>query len=82
MNQPHQPPSVEAWSAFVARSSGPLEGVVSAVVPFGAFVRFDEGVDGLIPIAEVTQVINVGDRVAVRVLELDPENRRVSLRQI
>ena len=35
MNQTHEPPSAEAWQAFVARSDGARDGVVSATVPFG-----------------------------------------------
>lgn len=81
MNQTHQPPSAEAWQTFVARSDGILDGIVSAVVPFGAFVRFDEGVDGLLPDAEATRQFSTGDRVTVRVLAVDPDNRRVSLQQ-
>ena len=79
MNQSHQPPSAEAWAAFVERSTSPLEGVVSAVVPFGAFVRFAEGVDGLLPTGQWGRSPQVGDRLRVRVLELDAERRRVSL---
>jgi len=79
MNQAHQPPSAEAWQAFVARSDGELDGIVSAVVPFGAFVRFDEGVDGLLPDVSSTRDLNPGDHVTVRVLAVDPANRRVSL---
>ena len=82
MNQTHQPPSAEAWQAFVARSDGTLDGVVSAIVPFGAFVRFDEGVDGLLPTAESKHQLNTGDHVTVRVLELDSDKRRASLQQI
>ncbi len=82
MNQTHQPPSAATWQAFVARSDGPLDGVVSAVVPFGAFVRFEEGVDGLLPTAESKHELNVGDHVTVRVLQLDSDMRRVSLQQM
>lgn len=81
MNQTHQPPSTEAWQSFVARSDSVLDGVVTAVVPFGSFVRFDEGVDGLLHAVQTTRTPQVGDRVSVRVLELDPENRRVSLQE-
>jgi ribosomal protein S1 len=82
MNQTHQPPSAEAWQAFVARSGEALDGVVSTVVPFGAFVRFEEGVDGLLPAAEAKDQLDVGDRVTVRVLALDADQRRVSLQQV
>lgn len=82
MNSTHQPPSADAWQAFVARSGGSLDGIVSAIVPFGAFVRFVEGVDGLLPTAESKGQLNAGDKVTVRVLQLDPGQRRVSLQQI
>jgi ribosomal protein S1 len=82
MNQTHQPPSAEAWTAFVARSGGTLEGTVSALVPFGAFVRFEEGVDGLLPTTEAKRQLSAGDHVTVRVLQLDADNRRVSLQQV
>ena len=82
MNQTHQPPSAEAWQAFVARSDGTLDGIVSAIVPFGAFVRFEEGVDGLLPTAESKHQLSAGDHVTVRVLQLDLDKRRVSLQEI
>ena len=82
MNHTHQAPSAEAWQAFVARSGGTLEGTVSALAPFGAFVRFEDGVDGLLPTAESKHELSVGDRVIVRVLELDSDKRRVSLQQV
>jgi small subunit ribosomal protein S1/4-hydroxy-3-methylbut-2-enyl diphosphate reductase len=82
MNQTHQQPSADDWRAFVARSGDVLDGVVSAVAPFGAFVRFEEGVDGLIPTVEARRELGVGDRVSVRVLQLDAERRRVSLREV
>lgn len=82
MNPMHQPPSAEAWQAFVARSGGSMDGVVSAIVPFGAFVRFEEGVDGLLPTAESKGQLSEGSKVTVRVLQLDPDQRRVSLQQI
>ena len=51
-------------------------------MPFGAFIRFDEGVDGLLPTAESKHQLSTGDRVTVRVLQLDPDKRRVSLQQV
>lgn len=82
MNQTHTPPSEDAWQAFVARSEQVVEGTVSALAPFGAFVRFEEGVDGLLPTAETRSPVALGDRVRVRVLQVDPERRRVSLQQV
>ncbi len=82
MNHTHQQPSNEAWQAFVARSGAPLDGVVSQVVPFGSFVRFEEGVDGLLHASETSRVLKAGQQVRVEVVEIDAERRRVSLREV
>ncbi|MDA8303363.1 MAG: 30S ribosomal protein S1 [Actinomycetota bacterium] len=62
------------------------EGVVSSVVNFGAFVDLG-GMDGLIHVSELSwkhvdhpgQVVQVGDRVTVRVLDVDMDRERISL---
>ena len=69
-----------------------LEGRVTNVVDFGAFVRVEEGIEGLIHVSELAEgrflhprsVVREGDVVQVRVLNLDPENQRLglSLRQV
>lgn len=54
---------------------------------FGAFVKLEEGIDGLIPISELTdseiekpeKVISVGDELDVKVLEVSPEEQRIAL---
>lgn len=65
-----------------------LEGKVTNVTDYGAFVEIDEGVEGLIHVSEMSwtsknvnpsQIVNVGDEVEVLVLEVDQEKRRVSL---
>ncbi|MFD8420188.1 S1 RNA-binding domain-containing protein [Streptomyces sp. NPDC059466] len=64
-----------------------LAGTVTKLVPFGAFVRIADGIEGLVPLAELAwtaveapeDVVRVGDRVAVVVTELDVERRRVTL---
>ena len=82
MNHTQQQPSDEAWRAFVARSGAPMTGVVSGVVPFGSFVRFEEGVDGLLHASETSRTFEIGEQVRVQVLELDSDKRRVSLREV
>lgn len=82
MNLTHNLPSDDAWQAFAARSSDTFEGTVVELVPFGAFVRTDGGVDGLLPTAEAHRPVGLGDRVRVRVLQVDHEKRRFSLRQV
>lgn len=62
------------------------EGVVSSVVNFGAFVDLG-GMDGLVHVSELSwqhvshpsEVVSVGDKVKVRVLEVDRERERISL---
>ncbi|HKN92814.1 MAG TPA: 30S ribosomal protein S1 [Thermoleophilaceae bacterium] len=64
-----------------------LEGTVTKVVSFGAFVEILDGVEGLVHISELAQhhvenpreVVNQGDTVKVRILEIDSERRRLSL---
>ncbi|MGZ5312841.1 MAG: 30S ribosomal protein S1 [Solirubrobacterales bacterium] len=64
-----------------------LDGTVTKVVQFGAFVQILPGVEGLVHISELAQhhvenpgeVVAPGDEVRVRVLEIDEERRRLSL---
>jgi small subunit ribosomal protein S1 len=69
-----------------------VEGIVTTVVDFGAFVRLEEGVEGLIHISELAEgnflhprnVVHEHDTVRVRVLSIDVAHRRLglSLRQV
>src|SRR6187431_3295830 len=62
-------------------------GKVTKLVPFGAFVRVAEGIEGLVHISELSgkhvelaeQVVSVGDEVFVKVIDIDLERRRISL---
>ncbi len=64
-----------------------LEGTVTKVVAFGAFVEILDGVEGLVHISELAQhhvenpreIIQPGDPVRVKILEIDSERRRLSL---
>jgi small subunit ribosomal protein S1 len=64
-----------------------LEGKVTKVVAFGAFVEVMEGVEGLVHISELAphhvenprEVVNPGDVGRVKILEIDEERRRLSL---
>ena len=64
-----------------------LEGTVRNVVDFGAFVDIGVHQDGLVHISELSdrfvkhpmEVVSVGDIVKVRVLEVVPERKRISL---
>jgi len=64
-----------------------LEVTVTRVMPYGAFARIEEGVEGLIHVSELArqrvadpnQVVRVGDRLPVKVVSIDRERRRLSL---
>jgi small subunit ribosomal protein S1 len=65
-----------------------IEGKVLKLMNFGAFVELEPGVEGLIPISEMSwsqhvrnpkDIVNVGDHVRVCVLSVDAENRKLSL---
>ncbi len=64
-----------------------VPGKVTKLVPFGAFVRVEEGIEGLVHISELAerhveipeQVVNVGDDIMVKVIDIDLDRRRISL---
>jgi small subunit ribosomal protein S1 len=65
-----------------------VQGKVIRLQPFGAFIELAPGIDGLAHISELVadrrishpqEVLNLGDRVQVKVLSVDPEKRRIGL---
>jgi small subunit ribosomal protein S1 len=64
-----------------------VEGVVSKLASFGAFVELEEGIDGLIHISQlstdrvsrVRDVVNVGDTVKAQVVRIEADERRIGL---
>ena len=64
-----------------------VTGTVTRLVDFGVFVELRPGVEGLIHISELAnrriihprEVVNEGDRITVRVLDVDVSRRRISL---
>ena len=63
-------------------------GKVMSVTDYGAFIKLEDGVEGLVHISEMTwnrkikhpsKVVEVGDSVEAEVLSIDTENRRISL---
>src|SRR6059058_3937641 len=79
----------DPWQAFARthQIGQVVPGRVTKLVPFGAFVRVDEGIEGLVHISELAerhveipeQVVNVGDEIFVKVIDIDLERRRISL---
>ncbi len=79
----------DPWQAF-ARTHAigqVVPGKVTKLVPFGAFVRVEDGIEGLVHISELAQrhvelpdqVVKVGDDAFVKVIDIDLERRRISL---
>ena len=64
-----------------------IAGQVTKLVPFGAFVRVGEGIEGLVHISELSdqhvespdQIVQVGEQVRVKVVDVDVSRRRISL---
>jgi len=64
-----------------------VPGRVTKLVPFGAFVRVQDGIEGLVHISELAerhveipeQVVSVDDQVVVKVIDIDLDRRRISL---
>jgi small subunit ribosomal protein S1 len=65
-----------------------VEAVITSVMPFGAFARLEEGLDGLIHVSEMSlgnelvrpqEVVVEGQHVQVRVLHVDAEKQRLGL---
>ncbi|GBC86567.1 30S ribosomal protein S1 [bacterium HR12] len=79
----------DPWKEFERKYAAGeiIEGQVTKLVPFGAFVRVAPGIEGLVHISELSDqhvdspesVLSVGDQVRVKVIEVDVPRRRVSL---
>jgi small subunit ribosomal protein S1 len=79
----------DPWQRVVSthRPGDVLEGAVTKVVAFGAFVEILPGVEGLVHISELadhhvenpSEVVEPGTKLNVKILEIDEERRRLSL---
>jgi small subunit ribosomal protein S1 len=79
----------DPWKEFERRyrAGEVISGQVTKLVPFGAFVRVAQGIEGLVHISELSDshvespehVVNVGDQVQVKVIDVDVPRRRISL---
>jgi small subunit ribosomal protein S1 len=79
----------DPWKEFEAgtKPGQVIEGEVTKIVPFGAFVRVAQGIEGLVHISKLSeehvetadQVVQVGEKVRVKVEDVDVSRRRVSL---
>lgn len=79
----------DPWQVFArTHAIGQIApGKVTKLVPFGAFVRVADGIEGLVHISELSgqhvelaeQVVSVGDECFVKIIDIDLERRRISL---
>ncbi len=79
----------DPWQTFarVHAIGQVVPGKVTKLVPFGAFVRVEDGIEGLVHISELAQrhvempeqVVKVGDDAFVKVIDIDLDRRRISL---
>jgi len=64
-----------------------VQGKVSKITSYGAFVELNEGIDGLVHISQISEeriekvkdVLNVGDEIQARVIKIDRDERRIGL---
>lgn len=64
----------------------PVTGRVTRIEPFGVFIEVEEGLEGLLPISEMSwqrirhpsDLVKVGDTIKLVVISLDPEARKLS----
>lgn len=64
-----------------------VHGKVVRIVPFGAFVEVENGVDGLVHVSQIshewlenpTSVLTIGEEIDAKILVLDPANKKMTL---
>lgn len=64
-----------------------IKGTVTRLTPFGAFVKLENGLDGLIHISELSdkhinnpsEVVSLGDSLNLKVINIDPLNHKIEL---
>lgn len=65
-----------------------IEGIVENIEKYGAFIEIEEGIEGLLHISDLSwgkklgnidKFIKIGDKITVKVIELDKENKKIKL---
>ncbi len=79
----------DPWDSLKARykTGQAIDGKVTKLTDFGAFVEIEEGVEGLIYVSEIADhriekpadVLKVGDTVRAEILSIEPKERRIGL---
>lgn len=82
--------STNPWDEAIAKypQGSTVEGDVVSITPYGAFVRLEEGLDGMIHISDMAwdsggkrpqDYVAVGQRATASVINVDPAQKRISL---
>jgi len=82
--------SSDPWESILEKYpvGGRVRGKIVSITDYGAFMKLEEGIEGLIHISEMSwtkkikhpsKVASVGDEVDAVVLSIDPERQRISL---
>jgi small subunit ribosomal protein S1 len=80
----------DPWTEVASRykAGDILQGAVTNITDYGVFVELDAGVEGLIHMSELSwvkknihpsKIVSTSEQVKVKVLEIDPDKRRISL---
>jgi len=86
MKQLHVNPWEQVQSRYVIGAR--VSGKIVSLTDYGAFVRLEDGIEGLIHVSEMSwtkknvhpsKLLKIGDEVEALVLEVSPENQRISL---
>ncbi|MFW6110099.1 MAG: 30S ribosomal protein S1 [Patescibacteria group bacterium] len=56
-----------------------VTGKVTRVAPFGAFVRLEDGIEGLVHISETDGPLDVGKEVEAKIISFEPDKQRLGL---
>lgn len=78
------------WEAVDAKYpvGSKVKGSVVNIVPYGAFIELEKGVEGLLHISELSwtkkyanpnELLAIGDRIEVQILEVDKQNKKIAL---
>jgi len=80
----------DPWKEDIPKRYRPgdiVRGVITKLTSFGAFVELEDGLEGLLHISELSdkkiptpeEIVDVGDVVDVRIIRVDPEERKIGL---
>jgi ribosomal protein S1 len=86
---PNNTPGSDPWARIEEeyQVGDLIEGTVKNIKRYGAFVELPVGVDGLVHVSEMQSgytpspwdVVSIGDQVAVRIVRIEPERKRIGL---